>query len=82
MAHGSAASSFAAVDAPHWQQVFIDLGLTPFEHQQRAIEAQGDGFDVLLCAATSGGKSKSFQVPAYAEPETLTVVISPLVELI
>jgi superfamily II DNA helicase RecQ len=58
------------------------LGRPPYTHQCDALAAQERGRDVLLCAATGGGKSAAYQAAAYAAPGTLTVVVSPLVELI
>lgn len=58
------------------------LGHELYPHQREALRVQGDLHDLLLCAATGGGKSAAFQAAAYASPDTLTVVCSPLVELI
>jgi hypothetical protein len=65
-----------AVDA------LLQLGRDAYPHQRQALEAQKGGRDVLLCAATGSGKSAAYQAAAYAEPDTLTVVVAPLVELI
>ncbi|MDC0526298.1 DEAD/DEAH box helicase, partial [bacterium] len=51
-------------------------------HQRATLSMQERGRDVLLCAATGGGKSAAYQAAVYAAPDTLTVVVSPLVELI
>ncbi|KAJ7575093.1 ATP-dependent DNA helicase [Mycena floridula] len=49
--------------------------------QREIIEAAVEGKDVFVLAPTGMGKSLCFQVPAMAQPEGLTIVVSPLLAL-
>lgn len=60
------------------QQVFGHRSFRPY--QRRAIDELLAGHDVMVLAATGGGKSLCYQVPALLR-DGLTVVISPLVAL-
>ena len=59
-------------------QVFGHRSFRPY--QRRAIDELLAGRDVMVLAATGGGKSLCYQVPALLR-DGLTVVISPLVAL-
>ena len=71
-----------------WSDDLLELNVSVFgnkngyrEHQQEAVNAVMDQFDVFVILPTGGGKSLIFQLPAVASPG-LTVVVMPLVSLI
>ena len=59
------------------------FGLTAFRPGQReAVQATLDGRSTLLLFPTGSGKSLCYQLPAIADGDGLTVVVSPLIALI
>lgn len=55
------------------------LGIANLRPQQEApMEAILNNEDVIILMPTSGGKSLLYQLPAVMEPDSLTLVISPL----
>lgn len=55
------------------------LGVANLRPQQEApMEAILNNEDVIILMPTSGGKSLLYQLPAVMEPDSLTLVISPL----
>ncbi len=59
------------------------FGLRAFRPGQReAVQATLDGRSTLLMFPTGSGKSLCYQLPAIAEGDGLTVVVSPLIALI
>ncbi|HGK7311028.1 RecQ family ATP-dependent DNA helicase [Aeromonas caviae] len=58
------------------------FGLSQFRPlQKEIIDDVLAGKDVLAVLATGGGKSLCFQLPALAQPQGLTIVVSPLIAL-
>ena len=59
------------------------FGLSAFRPGQReAVQATLDGRSTLLLFPTGSGKSLCYQLPAIADGDGLTVVVSPLIALI
>jgi ATP-dependent DNA helicase RecQ len=59
------------------------FGLSAFRPGQReAVQAALDGRSTLLLFPTGSGKSLCYQLPAIADGDGLTVVVSPLIALI
>ena len=59
------------------------FGLSAFRPGQReAVQAALDGRSTLLLFPTGSGKSLCYQLPAIADGDRLTVVVSPLIALI
>lgn len=58
------------------------FGLSGYRGQQKnIIEAAVTGLDVFVLAPTGMGKSLCYQVPAIAQKDGVTVVVSPLIAL-
>lgn len=51
-------------------------------HQREVLEAIGMGGPILYVAGVGGGKTLAFALPAYAQPDGMTVVIQPLRSLL
>jgi len=65
------------------EQLLHRFGLTEFRPRQRdAVQAALDGRSMLLLFPTGSGKSLCYQLPAIADGDGLTVVVSPLIALI
>jgi ATP-dependent DNA helicase RecQ len=65
------------------EELLHRFGLTAFRPgQQQAVQAALDGRNTLLLFPTGSGKSLCYQLPAIADGDGLTVVVSPLIALI
>lgn len=63
----------------HLTEALKKLGIANLRPQQEApMEAILNNEDVIILMPTSGGKSLLYQLPAVMEPDSLTLVISPL----
>lgn len=63
----------------HLAEAQKKLGVANLRPQQEApMEAILNNEDVIILMPTSGGKSLLYQLPAVMEPDSLTLVISPL----
>jgi ATP-dependent DNA helicase RecQ len=71
----------AATETP--DELLYRFGLSTFRPGQReAVQATLDGRSTLLLFPTGFGKSLCYQLPAIANGDGLTVVVSPLIALI
>jgi ATP-dependent DNA helicase RecQ len=65
------------------EELLHRFGLTAFRPGQReAVQATLDGRSTMLLFPTGSGKSLCYQLPAIADGDGLTVVVSPLIALI
>jgi ATP-dependent DNA helicase RecQ len=78
-----AATPVRAADGLTPDELLHRFGLSAFRPGQReAVQAALDGRSTLLLFPTGSGKSLCYQLPAIADGDGLTVVVSPLIALI
>jgi ATP-dependent DNA helicase RecQ len=78
-----AAAAPASPRAETPEELLRRFGLAAFRPGQReAVQAALDGRSALLLFPTGSGKSLCYQLPAIADGDGLTVVVSPLIALI
>jgi ATP-dependent DNA helicase RecQ len=82
-AHRGTATPARGGDSETPDELLHRFGLSAFRPGQReAVQAALDGRSTLLMFPTGSGKSLCYQLPAIADGDGLTVVVSPLIALI